>query len=60
MSSDSSTQYEIWRRVQVHRETELLAGACEADRLLTPLILSLARLAAQREARRSTSKPARE
>jgi hypothetical protein len=49
----NAAAYEIWRRVQDHRDAERLGEISEADRLLAPLVLSLARLAAQREARRS-------
>jgi hypothetical protein len=42
---------ELWLRAQARREDELGAGVSPADRLLLPLVLSLARLAAQRDAR---------
>lgn len=47
-----SVDYELWRRAQEHREASLVAGAGEIDQMLVPLILALARLAAQREVRR--------
>lgn len=41
---------ELWRRAETRREAGLYPGASDEDRLLLPLILSLARLAAQRDA----------
>lgn len=41
---------ELWLRAQARREDELGDGMVPADRLLLPLVLSLARLAAQRDA----------
>jgi hypothetical protein len=42
---------ELWRRAQTRREAERFSEASARDRLLLPLVLSLARLAAQRDSR---------
>ena len=42
---------ELWRRAQSRREAAMAADMSESDRLLLPLVLSLARLAAQRDVR---------
>ena len=49
--SFSSLDDELWRRAQERREAELASGSKEVDRMLLPLALSLARLAAQRDAK---------
>ncbi len=46
----SSLDEELWRRAETRREAGLHLDASDEDRLLLPLILSLARLAAQRDA----------
>ena len=51
MTPAKTLDAELWRRAQARREAVLGGGAPEADRLLLPLVLSLARLAAQRDAR---------
>lgn len=43
---------ELWRRAQVRRELDLYPELSAEERLLLPLVLSLARLAAQRDAKR--------
>lgn len=43
--------YELWRRAQDRREQDLLEELSAEQRLLAPLVLSLARLAAQRDAK---------
>lgn len=45
-----SLEEELWRRSETRREAHLYPDVGEEDRLLLPLILSLARLAAQRDA----------
>ena len=50
-SNFPSLDDELWRRAQERREAELANGSEEVDRMLLPLALSLARLAAQRDAR---------
>lgn len=47
----NSVDDELWRRAEARREASLYADLCDEDRLLLPLVLSLARLAAQRDAR---------
>lgn len=47
----SELQDAIWRRFQAHREVGLAEHVGEDEGLLIPLVLSLARLAAQRDAR---------
>ena len=42
---------ELWRRSEARREASLYPEASGDDRLLLPLVLSLARLAAQRDTR---------
>jgi len=42
---------ELWRRAESRREADLYPDADETDRALLPLVLSLARLAAQRDAK---------
>jgi hypothetical protein len=42
---------ELWRRSQTRREAALYPDVSDEDRLLLPLVLSLARLAAQRDAK---------
>lgn len=42
---------ELWRRSEQRRETALYPDLGDADRILLPLVLSLARLAAQRDAK---------
>ena len=42
---------ELWRRAQVRRERDMYPELSDEDRLLLPLVLSLARLAAQRDAK---------
>lgn len=44
-----SLDEELWRRAQARREEQLYPDASEDERLLLPLVLSLARLAAQRD-----------
>jgi hypothetical protein len=44
---------ELWRRAEIRREADLYPEADPADRALLPLVLSLARLAAQRDAKRA-------
>lgn len=46
----ASLDDELWRRAEARREAELDVDAPGDDRLLLPLVLSLARLAAQRDA----------
>lgn len=46
----ASLDDELWRRSEARREAELHLDAPDDDRLLLPLVLSLARLAAQRDA----------
>ena len=46
----ASLDEELWRRAQARREAEFDVDAPGDDRLLLPLVLSLARLAAQRDA----------
>ena len=47
----SVLDFELWRRAQARREAELGAGLDPAERRLLPLVLSLARLAAQNDVR---------
>jgi hypothetical protein len=47
----TSLDEELWRRAETRREADLYQDATPEDRLLLPLVLSLARLAAQRDAR---------
>jgi len=47
----NSLDEELWRRAESRREAELYHDASVEDRLLLPLVLSLARLAAQRRRR---------
>lgn len=42
---------ELWKRAETRRELELYPEVSPEDRLLLPLILSLARLAAQQDAK---------
>lgn len=46
----SNIDEELWRRAETRREDDLYQDASPEDRLLLPLVLSLARLAAQRDA----------
>lgn len=46
----ASLDDELWRRAETRREAELDVDGPRDDRLLLPLVLSLARLAAQRDA----------
>lgn len=46
----ASLDDELWRRAEARREAELDVEAPGDDLLLLPLVLSLARLAAQRDA----------
>lgn len=46
----ASLDEELWRRAEARREAELDVDAPGDDRMLLPLVLSLARLAAQRDA----------
>ncbi len=48
--SNRSFDEEMWRRAEDRREASLHLDATEDERLLLPLVLSLARLAAQRDA----------
>jgi hypothetical protein len=41
----------LWRRAEARREAQLYLDASDSDRMLLPLVLSLARLAAQRDVR---------
>lgn len=45
----ASLDDELWRRAEARREAELHVDAPGDDRLLLSLVLSLARLAAQRD-----------
>lgn len=51
MRPAATTEEELWRRAETRREADLYPDATPEDRLLLPLILSLARLAAQRDAK---------
>lgn len=42
---------ELWQRRNDRRETQLTASMPQADAMLAPLVLALARLAAQRDSR---------
>lgn len=42
---------ELWRRAQDRREAGMDQDGSQSDRMILPLVLSLARLAAQRDAR---------
>lgn len=42
---------ELWRRAQSRREAAMGADLSVADQMILPLVLSLARLAAQRDVR---------
>jgi hypothetical protein len=53
MSGARSLEDELWRRAETRREAAMYPNASEQDRALVPLVLSLARLAAQRDARTS-------
>ena len=53
MSLAKTVDEELWRRAQARREAAMGEGASEPDQMLLPLVLSLARLAAQRDARAS-------
>lgn len=44
-----SLDEELWRRAEARREEHLYPNASAEERLLLPLVLSLARLAAQRD-----------
>ena len=55
MTPVNSLDEELWRRAQSRREAALGEGASTADQMLLPLVLSLARLAAQRDARSRTA-----
>jgi hypothetical protein len=46
----SALEQQMWLRRQDRREADLIATMDQADAQLVPLILSLARLAAQRDA----------
>lgn len=46
----TEVQDAVWRRVQEHREADLTQNVDGEHELLIPLVLSLARLAAQRDA----------
>lgn len=46
----ASLDDELWRRAEARREADMDVDAPGDDRLLLPLVLSLARLAAQRDA----------
>ena len=50
-SSSSVLEEELWRRSVARREAVLYPDLTAGDRLLLPLILSLARLTAQRDAK---------
>lgn len=51
MTQSTALDVELWRRAQTRREAVMTDGASEADQLLLPLVLSLARLTAQRDVR---------
>lgn len=55
--SNTTVDYELWRRAQDRREQDLLEGLTAEQRLLAPLVLSLARLAAQRDAKSQEGLP---
>lgn len=48
---DNSLDYELWRRAETRREQALHPDLTPDQQLLMPLVLSLARLAAQRDAK---------
>ena len=48
-----STEEELWRRAEDRREAQLALGLTSFDQSLLALVMSMARLAAQREARSS-------
>lgn len=50
MKQAATLDEELWRRAETRREASLHPDAAPEDRLLLPLIMSLARLAAQRDA----------
>ena len=41
---------ELWKRAQTRREADVVKGESVEHQMLVPLVLSLARLAAQRDA----------
>jgi hypothetical protein len=49
MPPANTLEDELWRRAETRREATLYPDASAEDRLLLPLILSLARLAAQQD-----------
>lgn len=49
-NSNNHAEHELWRRRQARREAQLATGLSETDTQLLPLVLALARLAAQRDA----------
>lgn len=51
MQVDRAVEVELWRRAQDRRDRTLTAGMESADAALVPLVLALARLSAQRDAR---------
>ena len=55
-----TTAEELWRRAESRREAQLYPEAQSDDRLLLSLVLSLARLAAQRDVRAGRLQKVRE
>jgi hypothetical protein len=51
MNLAPTIEEELWRRAEARREANLYPDAAPSDRLLLPLVMSLARLAAQRDAK---------
>lgn len=53
--SITTLDYELWRRAEDRREAATYAELTPEQRLLVPLVLSLARLAAQRDSHAAQS-----